>query len=401
MLGPAVSVPAPAVPLPGEPAPLGVSASGGLAAAAGDSVWAGWSAAGEVRGADGADGSGAGVGLAGVCGVSGASGVVGVGLGVVGPEPAGGGGLGVAAGPGVASAAAAVPAAAVLAPAPDEPTPDVPAFGVPAFGVPAFGVPASAVPAPGVPAPGVPAPALEVPTPGVPALGVPAPAVPAFGVPAPDVLAPGVAAFGWVGVKVRTERPMWIWSWGLRGVGAVRRRPLRPVPLREASWRVQVAPSRVRRAWMREIWSSAGRRTSALEARPMVISSAVEGRGQCCVPRDSANSVSTNTPPGSQLRWRDSACLTRARSRGLALMRFPTLTEDGGHAQVAAVPRPLSSVINQVSYGVRRCSGRCRRYRRCRRGSGGRSGGRRSAAPVAPSSWGATIPGCSSSSRSW
>lgn len=164
---------------------------------------------------------------------------------------------------------------------------------------------------------------------------------------------PGAGGVAW---KVRTARPMWIWSWSVRGVGAVRRRPLRPVPLREASWRVQVAPARVRRAWMREIWSSAGRRTSAFAARPMVISSAAAGRGQRCVPNDSANSVSTNTPPGSRPRRRDSAFPTRIRSRAPTLMRLATLV----HQQVTASARgerrteTVESVINQVSCGARR-----------------------------------------------
>ncbi|GAA1576278.1 hypothetical protein GCM10009804_36220 [Kribbella hippodromi] len=101
-----------------------------------------------------------------------------------------------------------------------------------------------------------------------------------------------------VWVKVRTLRPMWIRSPVVRRVGVVRRRPLRPVPLRDSSWRVQVEPSRVRRAWMREIWSSAWRRTSAFEARPMVNVSASVGNCQRCSPSDSTNSVSTHTPAG-------------------------------------------------------------------------------------------------------
>nr|WP_238163399.1 hypothetical protein [Kribbella capetownensis] len=44
--------------------------------------------------------------------------------------------------------------------------------------------------------------------------------------------------------------------------------------------RVQVLPERVRRAWMREIWSSAVSRMSALEARPMVIESLPSDRSQ-------------------------------------------------------------------------------------------------------------------------
>ncbi|MBB5980324.1 hypothetical protein HDA44_003665 [Kribbella solani] len=139
----------------------------------------------------------------------------------------------------------------------------------------------------------------------------------------------GVVEVVWV--KVMTLRPMWIRSPVVRRVGAVRRRPFRPVPLRDSSCRVQVAPSRVRRAWMREIWSSAWRRTSAFEARPMVNVSASVGNCQRCSPSDSTNSVSTHTPAGVVLiefrpavaeashprrrptRLRDSAIHTRTR----------------------------------------------------------------------------------------
>lgn len=51
---------------------------------------------------------------------------------------------------------------------------------------------------------------------------------------------------------------------------------------------------------MREIWSSEGSLMSAFEPRPMVIVSPSAGSVQRCEPSDTANSVSTNTPPGSQ-----------------------------------------------------------------------------------------------------
>ncbi|TCO47101.1 hypothetical protein EV646_106341 [Kribbella antiqua] len=92
---------------------------------------------------------------------------------------------------------------------------------------------------------------------------------------------------------------MWIRSLLLRRVGAVRRRPLRAVPLRDSSVRIQSLPVRVRRAWIRETWSSDGSLTSAFEARPMVTSPSA-GSVQRCEPSDSANSVSTNTPPAGQ-----------------------------------------------------------------------------------------------------
>jgi hypothetical protein len=108
----------------------------------------------------------------------------------------------------------------------------------------------------------------------------------------------GVVAVGaW---KVRAERPIWMRSPSVRGVGAARRRPLRAVPLRDSSTRVHVVPVRFSRAWMREIWSSDGSLMSAFEPRPMVIVSPSAGSVQRCEPSDTANSVSTNTPPGSR-----------------------------------------------------------------------------------------------------
>src|SRR3954447_221500 len=97
---------------------------------------------------------------------------------------------------------------------------------------------------------------------------------------------------------------------------------------------------------MRETWSSALRRMSAFEARPMVIVSVSSGSVQRCSPSNSTNSVSTYTPAGFILL----AVMVRSRAPPHSSARFCHSPATPDHPPSPASRGPPSPQPNPQLY---------------------------------------------------